>query len=151
MANIKTQKGSFYMRNYYNYPRPQFTSMSFLFTCKCIIFYYKSRNVYYYFHFIFGKYSPKYLFEFWRGEANIIIEYIETKWYIKLTKFGYYRVKISHIIQQGLIWTWFEVNIPIWGTHKFGRQNSSKVEKEKLTFCKQIKVGIWSFYDYVNT
>ena len=79
------------MRNYYNNARPQHTKMSFLFICKCMIFYFKSRNVYHYFHFIFGKYSPKYLFEYWEGKANII-EYIETKWYIKLTKFGYYRV-----------------------------------------------------------
>ena len=61
MATIKIQRGSFYMRNYYNNPRPQLTNISFLFTSKCMIFYYKSRNVYYYFHFIFGKYSPKYL------------------------------------------------------------------------------------------
>ena len=42
-------------------------------------------------------------FEYWGGKANIIVEYIETKWYIKLTKFGYYTVKISHIVQQELI------------------------------------------------
>ena len=84
MTTIKIQKGSFYMRNYYNNPRPQLTYMSFLFICKCMIFYYKSRNVYHYWHFIFGKYIP----EYWGGKANIIIEYIETKWYIKLTKFG---------------------------------------------------------------
>ena len=71
MATIKTQKGSFYMRNYYNNPRPQLTNMSFLFTCKCMIFYYKSRNVYYYFHLIFGKFSPSYLFEYRGGKANI--------------------------------------------------------------------------------
>ena len=58
-----------------------------------MIFYYKSRNIYCYFHLIFGQYSPKYLFEYWGGKANILIEYIETKWYIKLTKFDYNRVE----------------------------------------------------------
>ena len=57
-----------------------------------MIFYYKSRNVCHYFHFIFGKYTLKYLFEYWGGKTNIIIEYIETKWYIKLKNFSYYRV-----------------------------------------------------------
>ena len=28
----------------------------------------------------------------------------------------------------------------IWGTPKFGRQNSSKVEKEKLTFWNRLKL-----------
>ena len=85
------------MKNYYNNPRPiiitqpQPSNMSMLFICKCI-FYYKSKNVCYYFDFIFGKYSPKYLFEYWGSKVNIVIEYTETKWYIKLTKFGYYRV-----------------------------------------------------------
>ena len=65
--------------------------MSFLFSCKCMIFYYKSRNLYYYFHFIFGKYSPKYLFEYSGGKAKIVSEYTETKWYIWLTKSGYYQ------------------------------------------------------------
>ena len=39
------------------------------------------------------------------GKANIGIEYIETKWYIKPKKFGSYRVvkTISDIVQQGLI------------------------------------------------
>ena len=39
--------------------------------------------------------------EYWGGKANLRIGYIETKWYIKPTKFGYYRVvkKISHILQ----------------------------------------------------
>ena len=86
------------MKNYYNNPRPiiiiqpQLSNMSFLFICKCIFFYYRSKNVYYYFDFIFGNYSPKYLFEYWGSKANIVIQYTETKWYIKLTKFGYYRV-----------------------------------------------------------
>ena len=79
------------MRNYYNNPRPQLTNTSFLFSCKCMIFYYKSRNLYYYFHFIFGKYSPKYLFEYSGGKAKIVREYTETKWYIWLTKSGYYQ------------------------------------------------------------
>ena len=91
MATIKIQRGSFYMRNYYNNPTPQLTNISYLFICKCMIFYYKSRNVYYYFHFIFDKHSPKYLFEYWGGKTNIIIECIGTKWYIKLTTFSYYR------------------------------------------------------------
>ena len=34
MATIKIYKGSFYMRNYYNNPRPQLSNMSFLFLCK---------------------------------------------------------------------------------------------------------------------
>ena len=105
MTTIKIQKGSFYMRNYYNNPRPQLTNISFLFTSKCMIFYYKSRNVYYYFHFIFGKYSPKYHFGYWGGKVNIIIEYIETKWYIKLTKFGYNRVVKKYRILYNRGWS----------------------------------------------
>ena len=44
MATIKTYKGSFYTRNDYNNPIPQLSNMSFLFICKYIIFYYKSRH-----------------------------------------------------------------------------------------------------------
>ena len=32
--------------------------------------------------------------------------------------------------------------MPTWGTPKFERPNSSKLEKEKLTFCKQVKAVI---------
>ena len=48
MATIKRYKSSFYMMNYYNNLRPQLHStrsnMSFLFICKCMFFYCKSRH-----------------------------------------------------------------------------------------------------------
>ena len=52
---------------YYNNLRPQLFYISFLVICKYMIFYCKSRHVYYYFHYIFGKYSPKYHFLILRG------------------------------------------------------------------------------------
>ena len=36
--------------------------------------------------------------------------------------------------------------MPIWGTPKFGCQNSSKLEKEDLTFCKQIKAVTYNSF-----
>ena len=33
-----------------------------------------------------------------------------------------------------------------WGTPRFERPNSSKVEKEKLTFCKQVKTVIFNSF-----
>ena len=46
MATIKIYKGSFYMRNYYNNPRPQLSNMSFLFICKYMSLQVKASRAY---------------------------------------------------------------------------------------------------------
>ena len=132
MVTIKIYKDSFCMRNYYNNPTSQLPKMSILFICNYRIFYCKSRNVYYYFHFIFVPFSIL------RGKANIKIEYIETKWYVKPTKFGYYRVVKKYRILYSRGWSKPDLrSIYRFGTPKFGRPNSSKVDKEKVKFFKK--------------